>query len=210
LAFRESMRVRMIPVESGRLIGGDAEAVFKGGVARLDEGADHFVLMAGGRQIESMEMQVGRGGGDGATAAARGGLRVHVGTGGIAFGQVVLEGEDDFVAGADAEGWAEDGIRVDVAIERVAVDVLALAKGEVDMECAVDTAEVGGLADGGAGHGSGAGRLLGECRRSQQKNHGKTHKLRRLAEADDDGMTELDACVRRDRAVRVENKRVTG
>ena len=59
LPFAEAVRMGVIPVKSGRLIGRNLHIVGEG-IPRLDHGVDHIVLAADGRHIHAMEMQVRR------------------------------------------------------------------------------------------------------------------------------------------------------
>lgn len=49
----------MIPVEAGRFVGGNAEAIFKGPRAGLDHSAENVVFVAGRRNGQAVEMKVG-------------------------------------------------------------------------------------------------------------------------------------------------------
>jgi len=71
------MRVRVMPVETGR--------IFKRRVAGLKGGAEHLVLIASGRKLEAMEVEV-RGGSRHAASAASGGVHEYA-----RRGQFVLE-----------------------------------------------------------------------------------------------------------------------
>ena len=46
LGLREPVNVRMVPIQPGRLIFGNAEAVFERSIARLNQGLEHIILMA--------------------------------------------------------------------------------------------------------------------------------------------------------------------
>ncbi len=60
LPAAEAMDMRVIPVQPGRLIRRYAEAVLEGSIRRLNRGFQHIILMANGRQLQAMKMQVGR------------------------------------------------------------------------------------------------------------------------------------------------------
>ena len=60
LAVAEAMRVRVIPVESRGLVGWHLHRVVESR-GRLDEGVEDFVLVAGGRDVQAVEVQVGHG-----------------------------------------------------------------------------------------------------------------------------------------------------
>jgi hypothetical protein len=59
LLLTESMDMRVIPIESRRLVDRNAEAVLEGRIAGLDEGLEDIVLMAGSRNGEAMKMKIG-------------------------------------------------------------------------------------------------------------------------------------------------------
>ncbi len=60
LALAVSVRVGMIPVESGRLVDGNFHAIFESSAVRLNERAQRFILMASGRQVHTVKMQIRR------------------------------------------------------------------------------------------------------------------------------------------------------
>ena len=59
LPFAEAVRVGMVPVESGWLIGRNFDSVFEGLITGLDQRVDYIVLMTHWRNVQSVKMEVG-------------------------------------------------------------------------------------------------------------------------------------------------------
>ncbi len=108
LTLGKSVDVRMVPIEARRLVFGNDDAVVEG-LASLDHGVKHLVLMTDGCNIQSMEVQIGR-------------VRAHSRIGTVlldarwghaltrvflvrrCFSKLVLEMYNKAVAGPDAQG----------------------------------------------------------------------------------------------------------
>ena len=61
LWLAEAVNVRVIPVEAGRFVFGDAKFVFEGAVAWLDGSFQNVVLMAERRNCEAVKVEIGGG-----------------------------------------------------------------------------------------------------------------------------------------------------
>ena len=66
--FGDAVNVRMIPIESGRLVQRKLHVVLKR-LSGVDQGADHFILMAGRGRVGAVVVDVDGGGGHGHGAA---------------------------------------------------------------------------------------------------------------------------------------------
>ena len=157
----EAVDVRVVPVHARRLVGGHAEAVLEARVAGLDRGPQHLVLVAQRRHGHAVEVQVGRQLGH-LPAGARIGMAasacvrvLRAGHGHPRRGrgarcarlEFVLQAQHDEVARMHAQRRRLRAVGGDVAQACRAVAQVRVAQAQLDLQHAVDAAQVARLAD---------------------------------------------------------------
>ena len=140
MRVRETVDVRVIPVEAGGLISRNADAVFEGSVAWVDRGFQDVILMADGRDGQAVEMKIG---GEGSHFAALARIVCWIGRGccgtvmvrgcwlcGLRrHGQFVFQAQNQQIARIQSEGGRKAAVGGDVAVTHLAVWAGPVAQG---------------------------------------------------------------------------------
>jgi hypothetical protein len=146
LFFAEAMDVRMVPVKAGWFVLWNAKAILEGRVARLHGGLQHVVLMADGRNGQSMEVQVsGDRIHDSAGAGVIRSMRVRVHRRCAAMVQVcerVGEVENDQIAGRDAQIRRFVAGRIGITVAGGTICLCLVVGGKIGFENALLTTQV--------------------------------------------------------------------
>jgi hypothetical protein len=193
--------VRVIPIQSGRLVGGYAEAILKRRILRLNRCLQHVVLVADGRNGQPVKMKIrGCRRHQGACAGTFARLPVQVMRSGrvllVRIREIVPESQRDQVAGICSERGRFITGRVDVAVASRAVCLFLVALGEIDFELAISTVQFCGLGEDAPDSRTRAARICGllswegsarssskqkcECRQDQSSREHERFGVRRL------------------------------
>jgi hypothetical protein len=141
LFFAVPMHVRVIPVQPGRLIARNLEAIFERSLRGKDPGTQRFVLMACRWNEESVEVQVRRlSGYDTRGAIVRRGRRV-MGIGLRGQRYFVFQAEDELISGFEAECRRTVAGVVEIAVSNLLSGREEASEAKVDGEGAVTAAE---------------------------------------------------------------------
>ena len=161
LLLAEAVNVRVIPIETWRLVFRNAKFVLKWRVARLDGSLQDVVLVTDRWNGEAVKVEIG-GGERHRVALARvrlfvggsGGVSVMISGGGNGVGrvrQIVFQIQDEQVAWTEAQSRGLAAVRVKIAEANCAIWLGKVAHGQVHGQHAVVAAQIFRLRDGGAG-----------------------------------------------------------
>ncbi len=163
LRLAEAVQMRVIPIEAGRRVVRNPQAIVEWRVVGLDRGLQHVVLVTDRRHAQPVEVQIGR---DRRHRAARAGVdllsrRADRRAGECAVDrrrrvevdQVVLEMDDELVARLQPQRRRRLAIRCQVAVAGRSVGQLLVVDGEVGFQHAVAAAHFHGLRDRASGLG---------------------------------------------------------